>query len=259
MLRLNAALSPLTPDDLVTHYREGKCLVLEGAADKFAELISPLDIERRLNDGCNASVFPQTIKDGTRRASVDANCTWSPASLKKSDFILELEAGHSFMLANASQVTQALSQLCDELELLFEEDQVHADVHLYVSTDERGNSYDAHRDLPQHKLLLQVCGTANWEIYEPKQELPANVIAIPADQHDDTLTLVSSFALKQGHLLYMPPGVFHRVKSVEGARISVSIPFYSMPDANKMDRRHIPFASFFENAERATKAAPSKG
>ena len=243
---LEALLSPLTLDDLKEHYADGRCFVVEGKENKFEGLVTLDDIERRLNDGCNASVFAQAIKDGNRRADVDANVGWSPGSLRKAELLSDIQSGHSFMMANSSQVSKGLSALCDQLEAFFSDDHVHADVHLYVSMDDSGNSYNAHRDLPQHKLLVQAIGSANWQLFDAKKEIPNNIMAMTPETQDEYLELASEFTLSQGDLLYMPPGVFHKVVNVPGPRVSVSIPFYSMPAANRMDRTHIPFAKMFE-------------
>ena len=67
---LEAALKPLTIADLQEHYSEGKCLVLEGSNDKFTKLVTPADIERRLNDGCNANTFAP----GNQRRHTQCRC-----------------------------------------------------------------------------------------------------------------------------------------------------------------------------------------
>ena len=242
---LESALFPLTLDDLKNHYDEAKCLVLEGKNDKFTQLVTLDDIERRLNDGANANTFPQIIKDGTRAAKVDANCVWTPASSQKAQFLNDINQGSSFMMANSSQVSRRLATLCDDIEGFFTEDKVHADVHLYVSTSAQGGSYNAHRDRPQHKILLQAYGDTEWQIFNPIKEQPNNLSAVPPEQEHEYLEMVSEFTLSQGDLLYMPPGTFHKVVNVPGPRISISIPFSSMPEATKMDRTFIPFTELF--------------
>lgn len=249
MSPLSSVLHPIPLDDLKEHYRKGQCLVIEGAADKFQHLISLQDVERRLNDGCNANVFAQLIKDGTRAADTDANCLWAPSSLRKTAFRQGLEAGHSFMLSNSSQITPEIASLIDDIEAVFADDSVHADVHLYVSTSTRGGSYNAHRDLPQHKILLQAFGETQWQLFEGKEEIPENMIAVLPQEQDHYLKQVAEFTLKQGDFLYMPPGTFHRVVSVGKPRISISIPFYAMPEAQRMDRSYIPFVELFESAD----------
>jgi hypothetical protein len=245
MNTLESALFPLTLDDLKNHYDEAKCLVLEGKNDKFKQLVTLIDIERRLNDGANANTFPQTIKNGTRTASVDANCVWSPYSSRKSQLLNDVNEGNSFMMANSSQASIGLANLCDEIETFFADDKVHADVHLYVSTSEQGGSYNAHRDRPQHKILLQAYGDTEWQIFNPIKELPSNLSALTPEQEHEYLEMVSEFTLTQGDLLYMPPGTFHKVVNIPGPRISISIPFSSMPEASSMDRTFIPFEELF--------------
>ena len=244
-------LAPLTIADLLEHHRDGRCLVLEGGADKFTSLVTLEDIERQLNNGANASVFAHVIKDGHRTTLVNSNAVWAPSCLKKSEFLEHIKAGNSFMLANSSQVSRGLSRLCDELEACFIEQSIHADVHLYVSMNELGNSYNAHRDRPQHKLLLQAYGQTHWKLYEPKKELPKDLQYVAQDQEAELLNQVAEFDLTQGDLLYMPAGVFHRVTHVGGPRVSISIPFFAMQEATPMDRTHIPFTKLFSQASQS--------
>lgn len=240
-------LQPLSLDELHKHYQEGKCLVVEGQEDKFSGLVSLDDIERRLNDGCNAHVFAQTIKNGTRQSNLNSDTPWSPATLNKVEFRQEIESGLSFMMANSSQISSGIAQLSTEIEDYFSKDNVHADVHLYISTNSDGNSYRTHRDIPQHKILLQAHGDANWQLFNPIKDIPDNLRAISEQEQDDYLEMASEFTLSQGDMLYMPPGVFHRVISVGGPRISISIPFFSMPEASRMDRSAIPFKTIFQS------------
>jgi len=252
MKLLEAALHPMPLSELRTHYEQGRCLVLEGDRNKFEGLVSPLDIERRLNDGCNANAFAQVIKSGSRVAELNSQCGWTPAALCKSEFTKAVQSGNSFMMPNSSQITSGIARLCTELEAFFVSDHVCADVHLYVSTSASGNSYNAHRDLPQHKILLQAHGDANWQIFSAKKEIPETLRALTDEQQDEYLELESEFTLSQGDLLYMPPGTFHRVVSVAGSRISISIPFFSIPQVHTMDRSHIPFAQLFASADKPT-------
>lgn len=248
---LEAALQPLSLDEFRDYVDQGRCMVLEGAEDKFAGLISAEDIERRLNDGCNANAFAQIIKEGSRAALLEHQTGWSPASIRKTEFAEALNQGYSFMMPNSSQITRGMAVLTTEIERFFGdvfEQRTCADVHLYVSTNADGNSYNAHRDQPQHKLLLQAVGDVDWQIFSPKQDIPASTQALTDEQQDQYLTLESEFTLTQGDMLYMPPGTFHRVVGMSGPRISISIPFYTMQGANPMDRSHIPFASLFHNA-----------
>ncbi len=242
---LEAALAPLALDDLKTHFLEEKCLVIEGAPDKFENLVTVYDIERQLNNGSNANVFAQVIVNGNRETLVDSNCAWTPASFKKACFLELIQADHSFMLANASQVSRGLSQLCYDIESSFKDEHMRADVHLYVSLNAQGGSYYAHRDRPQHKLLLQAVGDAHWQLFEPKEALPEQTQVVPPDEQDALLNKIADFTLSQGDLLYMPAGMFHRVTEVSGPRISISVPFYAMAEAQPMDRTHIPFAELF--------------
>lgn len=247
-----ALFEPMSLADLKPYFEQGRCLVLEGESDKFKSLVHISDIERRLNDGCNANSFAQIIKNGERESCLEYQCGWSPSALRKAEFAEAIKCGHSFMMPNSSQITPALSFLVTEIEYFYTElwdQQVHADVHLYVSISDNGNSYNTHRDLPQHKLLLQAHGDVHWQIFSEKKQVPETIRAFTDEQIDEYLEFDSEFTLTQGDLLYMPPGVFHRVVGSTGPRISISIPFFPMSTAKPMDRSHIPLVTLFDRAD----------
>lgn len=243
-------IAPLEESRFREVYQQGGCCHIRGAEDRFANLVTLEEIELRLNDGCNVQTPVQMIGGGSRRALVDENLPWSRFAVQKSEVLSRLQQGHSFMMMNMSQINPRVAALVDMIEQAFADDNVHADMHLYVSTMADASGYDAHRDIPQHKLFLQAVGSTHWQVFKPKQPIPLEINAVPEAEEADKLELVQEFDMKSGDVFYMPPGVFHKVRNREGPRISLSIPFAKIHnrDTPMMDRTYIPFRQLFEKS-----------
>lgn len=243
-------IAPMSEEKFRACYKEGGCCHIKGTPGRFADVVTLDEIELRLNDGCNFQTPVQVIGSGNRQALIDQNLPWSPSAVRKSEVLKLLKERNSFLMMNMSQFNPRVAALVDMIEEAFREDNVHADMHLYVSTSADATSFDAHRDLPQHKLFLQAVGTTHWQIFQAKQAVSADVRAIPAEEEDSKLQLVKEFDLQPGDVFYMPPGVFHKVRNYEGPRISLSIPFAKIqnPEMPKMDRTYIPFRELFEKS-----------
>lgn len=241
-------LAPMNEEKFWACYQQGGCCHIKGESERFADLVTLDEIELRLNDGCNFQTPVQVIGKGNRSTLVDQNFPWSPVAVRKSEVLELLKERNSFLMMNMSQFNPRVAALVDMIEDAFGEDNVQADMHLYVSTAADATSFDAHRDLPQHKLFLQAMGTTHWKIFQAKQAIPADVRAISETEEAEKLELVKEFDLKSGDVFYMPPGVFHKVSNVEGPRISLSIPFAKIKNnqMSRMDRTYIPLKEMFE-------------
>ena len=242
-------ISPLEESRFREVYRQGGCCHIRGAANRFADLVTLEEIELRLNDGCNVQAPVQMIGGGKRRPLVDEKIPWARYAVRKTEVLERLKQGDSFLMMNMSQINPRIAALVDMIEAAFADDNVRADVHLYISTVAEASGYDAHRDFPQHKLFLQAVGSTHWQIFKPKQVLPSEVTAVSEAEETARLELVQDFTMNSGDVFYMPPGVFHKVRNEQGPRISLSIPFVKVPsrEVPRMDRTYIPFKTLFES------------
>ena len=240
-------IAPMAIDDFRDRYRRGVCFFVRGAPDKFSDLITLQEIEDRLNEGCNINSPVQIIQDGVRRPLTSDHHYWSPKAIKKGEIKQLIEQRRSFLMVNMSQINPRVAQLLDSIEAFFRDDRLHADLHLYVSTTRSATAYNAHRDQPQHKIYLQVIGRTEWRLYEPTVALPADTVAIPANEEAATLREIAQFTLNPGDLFYMPPAVFHKIRNLGGPRVSFSIPCAPGREHTQyMDRTHIPFKAIFQ-------------
>jgi hypothetical protein len=180
---------------------------------------------------------------------------WAPTFTRKSRLAELLRSGHSCVLHNMSQITPRVAELIASVEDAFPGYQ--ADAHIYFSPSAGATGFDVHRDQPQHKIYVQLHGTTHWTVYRGSD--PA--IAMKPSEAAERLAIDFEVRLTPGSVLYLPPAVFHRVESREGARVSLSIPFYESPLAQPVDRTHVPVADLLrgvgsaERAETASEAA----
>lgn len=241
-------IAPLTRDEFMDRYHNGTCFVIRGQSDKFTGLISLDDIESALNQGCNInSPLNIVLEDGTRRPFVDNKVPWSPLALQKATIKTMIEQGHSFMMTNMSQINPRVANLIDQIETAFTDDQLCADLHLYVSGTREASGYNAHRDYPQHKIYLQVIGSTEWQVFDHDEALPPETRAVRENDEAKFLRLNTKFVLDPGDMFYMPPAVFHKIRNVGGPRVSFSIPCTPAPGRKHMDRTYIPFKALFES------------
>ena len=248
MMDFDQLVAPIGRESFFENYGKGSCILMRGEKNRFADLISLDDIELRLNDGCNTVSPIQIISEGQRISLVEEEVAWAPFAIKKAELLQKLRDRHSFMMMNMSQINPQVAHLVDSIEVVFAADDMRADMHLYVSSRADATGYDAHRDYPQHKLYLQVVGSTHWQVFEPAVEIPSEVRAVPQESEQQQLRLLQEFDMKPGDVFYMPPAVFHKVRNMEGPRISLSIPFakVSKEKISRMDRTYIPFKEIFE-------------
>jgi len=254
LMDFDTLITPLTRAEFMQRYRAGVCFVVRGMPDKFRALITLADIETAMNQGCNLNApLNIVLENGTRRPFVDSKVSWSSIALQKGEIRSRLESGHSFLMMNMSQINPRVAELIDQIEDAFAEDDLHADLHLYVSSTRDASGYNAHRDFPQHKIYLQVIGTTKWQVFDHKEDIPPELRAVPAEGEKKYLQLNSEFILNPGDLFYMPPAVFHKIRNVGGPRVSFSIPCSPAGGQKRMDRTHIPFRDIFEAEVRAAR------
>lgn len=241
-------VSPLSLDEFAAKALANETFVMPGAGRRdFHDLISLEEIELVLNNGCNVNSPMQVIMDGGRQVFLERNIVWSPFALDKSQIKQRLTSGHSFMVANMSQISPKVAALIDEIERYLEG--TRADMHLYVSLMDKGTGYSAHRDRP-HKIYLQVVGSTLWQTFSHNNTVAEDIDHIVGAEEDRYLTREMEFTLEPGDVLFMPPRTFHKVRNHFGPRISFSIPFYVNQNGKnkRMDRTFIPFRSLFDDA-----------
>lgn len=248
-MRLADLLGPVGLDTFRARHLGRQALVLRPCAGvhRFADLVTLEEIEARFQDGCAADVALQAIGRDGRKLDASAlvvaqtGTAWTRRFLDKARIAALLAEGCSFVMHNCSQLNPAVDALIADVEGLLPSCQ--ADVHVYLSPSANASGYEVHRDVPQHKLYLQLHGTTAWTLYRGTH--PARSMSVEAARR--TLTVDAEVELGPGALLYLPPGVFHRATNPYGPRVSLSIPFYTSPGARPVDRTPIGLASMLRS------------
>lgn len=247
-MNLAALLEPLTVEQLIDDYFGVRAFVRLRADSRFASLLTLEQLETRLNDGTASLTQLAVIGSDGRKLPPEAvfvqqtGKAWAPQFLRKRRLLELLEAGHSCVLHNMSQLTPPIGALVASVEDAFPGYQ--ADVHVYFSPAAGCTAFEVHRDQPQHKVYLQLHGTTHWTVYAGMD--PA--VAMSVEEAAARLTVDFEVTLTPGSVLYLPPAVFHRVESRDGARVSLSIPFSESPLSLKVDRTHVPLAAMMRRA-----------
>lgn len=244
-MRLADVLGPVGVDTFRERHLGRQPFVLRPppGVHRFADLVTLEQIEARFNDGCASDVSLQAIgRDGRKLdpselVVAQTGTAWSRRFLDRARVAALLAEGCSFVMHNCSQITPQMDALLADVEALLPSCQ--ADVHVYLSPAASASGYEVHKDVPQHKLYLQLHGTTAWTLYGGTH--PARSMSVEAAR--EALTVDAEVELGPGALLYLPPGVFHRATNPYGPRVSLSIPFYSSPGARPVDRTPIPLAS----------------
>jgi ribosomal protein L16 Arg81 hydroxylase len=253
-------IAPMPIAEFRERFERGECFVVRGSAAKFADLITLDEIEAKLNDGCNFGIPVEVVREGARQSLVDSEVAWAPAAVRKREVLEALIARQGLLMRNMSQINPRVAALIDAIEEQFRDREMCADLHLYVSPTRNASGYDAHRDHPQHKIFLQVVGRTGWRLFRPRDSLPRDRRAVGEADEASFLEPAAEFVLEPGDLLYMPPGVFHKVRNLGGPRVSFSIPFESVqPGVRRIDRTYIPFRALFEGEQRAHESEQREG
>lgn len=250
-MKLADVLAPLTVADFEDRYFARRALVRVAEDNPFGALLTLDELEARLNDGCANLVDLAVIgRDGVKLPHSDIYAkqtgrAWTPMFLRKARFREYLEQGLSCVLHNMSHITPRTAELVASIEDTFPGYQ--ADVHVYVSPRASATSFRVHRDQPQHKLYLQLVGKTDWTVYRGRHE----AVAMSVEEAERHLAVDFQVTLTEGSVLYLPPGVYHRVENPWGPRVSLSVPFYESSLAQKVDRSHVPLAALFRAGARA--------
>jgi len=125
--------------------------------------------------------------------------------------------GHSFILTLSEFLNEKLWKQCQE----FEKHYGGGQANIYCSKRKDAKVFPIHADSTDN-FLFHVRGKIRWFIYNEfhNKGMP---------YRPDSTTLLDSFVLEEGDLLYIPKGQFHRVETLS-PRISISFHFTERGD-----------------------------
>ena len=137
---------------------------------------------------------------------------------KTREELLEMwKNGHSFILTISEFLNKQMWQQCQEFEKHYGVGQAN----IYCSNQKHAKTFSIHADSTDN-FLFHVRGKIRWYIYKEfhNKGMP---------YRPDSTTLLDSFVLDEGDLLYIPKGQFHRVETLS-PRISISFHFQERGD-----------------------------
>ena len=137
---------------------------------------------------------------------------------KSREELLEMwKNGHSFILTISEFLNKQMWRQCQEFEKHYGVGQAN----IYCSNQKHAKTFSIHADSTDN-FLFHVRGKIRWYIYKEfhNKGMP---------YRPDSTTLLDSFVLDEGDLLYIPKGQFHRVETLS-PRISISFHFQERGD-----------------------------
>lgn len=141
----------------------------------------------------------------------------SPEPKTREDLLKMWRDGHSFILTISEFLNKQMWQQCQE----FEKHYGIGQANIYCSGQKDAKVFSIHSDSTDN-FLFHVRGKIRWFIYNEfhRPGMPYN---------PGSATLLESFVLDEGDLLYIPKGQYHRVETLS-PRISISFHFQERGD-----------------------------
>jgi ribosomal protein L16 Arg81 hydroxylase len=234
-VKLEEAIAPCSLEDFKHKYFGRKPFALMRKNNPFESLVSLAEIEARLNDCCATLAHLAVVgKDGRKLPSEEVFVRHGARTFVRKGKLLELlQSGHSVVMHNMSEINPGMLELTSSIESEFAS--FCADLHVYISPCAQASGFSAHCDIPQHKVYLQLFGSTLWQVFRGT----APERALDEEQTCRHLELDFEVRLTAGSVLYLPPGVYHRVTNDE-PRVSLSIPFHHHAGESRVERLHVP-------------------
>jgi hypothetical protein len=221
-------MAPIGAARFLAEYEDLKPLHLEGAADKFAEVMSWAKLDQLLDQSSIWS--PETLElvvDSEKVAPRDycasaRNRDGVPAMVPHPDKVQELIRRGATVVANEIQhLNPGLSAFSKALH-----DALGAKIqaNLYMSSRRR-RAFPSHWDA-HDVYAIQVAGTKTWNVYEGRAPAPIHHPRFKAlhrvDPEQARGGLMMRVDMTPGDLLYLPRGWYHDALADDGGTIHVS-------------------------------------
>ena len=204
-------IAPVGVDNFYEKYKGKRHFVIKSNKPKFKDYFSWKEFDNYLNQKDIGSW------DRTNQLQIVTDrgrwCKKKDPNPKTREEIFELwNEGHSFILTLSEFLNENLWKQCQE----FEKHYGGGQANIYCSKREDAKVFPIHADSTDN-FLFHVRGKIRWFIYNEfhNKGMP---------YRPNSTTLLESFVLDEGDLLYIPKGQFHRVETLS-PRISISFHF----------------------------------
>lgn len=220
-------IAPMGADEFIADYHDKRWVHLNGAPDRFADVMS----WSVLNDLLNMRVWTGRTLQLTldrQRVPMEAYCrpgidrSHQQAQLPEPTLVMDwLARGASLTLNEIETLHEPIRDVVQVLETTFG---AKSSANLYCSWQAH-QAFDSHYD--RHDVFaLHVLGEKTWNIYQGRAEHPIEHPAfhnIPQAEYDRMKgSVAKQLTTRPGDLLYLPRGQFHDALAQSGASIHVT-------------------------------------
>jgi len=215
-LNFKELLGPVGVDRFYEQYKGKRHFIIKSKENKFHDYFSWKEFDNYLNQykiGQWDRLNQLQIVDNKGRW-----CKKKDPNPKTREEMYKLwNEGHSFILTLSEFLNEKLWKQCQEFEKYYGGGQAN----IYCSKREDAKVFPIHADSTDN-FLFHVRGKIRWFIY--------NEFHFPGMMYSpQSTTLLESFVLDEGDLLYIPKGQYHRVETLS-PRISISFHFTERGD-----------------------------
>jgi hypothetical protein len=219
---LERAIAPVETERFLAEHWERKPLVVpREEPDRFADLLSPRDLERLLTETSIRTPGFRLVKAGATVSGYTSDLSWRPepftgvADVRR--VLAEFEGGATIVLQGLHHSWLPLARHCRLLEAYFGHP---AQANAYF-TPRGSQGLPVHHDT--HEVLsLQVAGEKRWLVYEPALELPLknqryrSALGAPGEP-------VLDVTLRAGDTLYLPRGWLHQALTSDSDSLHITV------------------------------------
>jgi hypothetical protein len=219
---LERAIEPVeTERFLAEHWERQPLVVPRGERDRFADLLSPRDLERLLTETSIRTPAFRLVKAGATVSGYTSDLSWRPdpftgvADVRR--VLAEFEGGATIVLQGLHHSWLPLARYCRLLEAFLGHP---AQANAYC-TPRGSQGLPVHHDT--HEVLsLQVAGEKRWLVYEPVLELPLkeqryrSALGAPGEP-------VLDVTLRAGDTLYLPRGWLHQALTSDSDSLHITV------------------------------------
>jgi ribosomal protein L16 Arg81 hydroxylase len=202
-------LGPASLDKFLDHFARHEPLYLQGDPAQIGALVSLDEVNAILATGVLAPPRVRLARSGNIVPEMmysGKDTGISAAALQET-----LRKGASLVIDNFGPLVPRLARLEHSIERRL---QANTIMNAYL-THHKGSAFAPHYD--NHEVLIvQVHGEKHWQLLGPKEQL-ADSIKGWRDTLPCPKELVWERTLRQGDLLYIPRGTWHRVSMEEGS------------------------------------------
>jgi hypothetical protein len=218
------AIEPVSQDEFFARYWEREPLVVErGEAGRFADLLTPAEVERSISETAIRAPGFRLVKAGARleQREYTTNLSWKPTPFTGTvevDRVLEEWRNGATIVLQALHVNwPPLARYCRLLEAELGHP-VQANAYY---TPRSAQGFPVHHDT-HDVFVLQVAGEKRWLLYEPVWELPLRGQPY-ADEAHGPPGEPEELVLEAGDTLYLPRGWLHEAATSESDSLHLTI------------------------------------